>query len=395
MTTKKKNHTNKKLISNKKNSELMSMLRKHVDNMDIEFEDEKLTKYIYDSIKVSKKHSQSIQYDYSIRDFQYKPLYGGKFISENIIFEIKSKLNLTYAIQFKVKNVTCYANIHSINKIDIEEYIELIKRVLCFCIFQVDIAYDIRFNLDLFLLDKEKSIPISEFNHSVTQDHINSGYSYHDDSMNVVIYRKEEWLKVFIHECFHAFNMDFHEEQILFKNIFEDRFFIKSDFLLYESFVEFWARIFNCAFFTLNLKANMSLNDFHNVFTLNLNIERVHSIMQANKLLSIFQIDYDKITDEKYKNICMKLYKEETNAFCYYVITALMMCNFKHTIQWFDVHNQNAFVFDKEERQVLIFCHYIKQLAAEPNVKAIFKKLNDVKLSRENHMKMCIFEVNI
>jgi len=393
--TRKKQQHSKSIISNKMNNELMGLLRTHVESMNINFEDKKLTKYIYENIKNAKKESKDIHHDYFIRDFLYIPLHNGKFISENTIFDIKNNINLTYVVQFITKNITFNVNIHCDTNINVEKYIEMIKIVVTFCLSHTSLSDSFVFNLELFLLDKEKEIPISDFNHSVLPEHINSGYSYHTDSMNVVIYRKEEWLKVFIHECFHAFNMDFHEENIPFKNIFGDRFFINSDFLLYESFVEFWARIFNCAFFTLNLKPNMTMEDFHAIFTLNLNIERVYSIIQANKLLSIFQLDYEKIIDVKYQHICKKLYKEETNAFCYYVITAIMMCNFNHTIQWFNLYNQDTFVFDKGERQVIIFCHYIKHLAIEPKVKETFNKLNINKLSKVNKMKMCIFEIPI
>ena len=65
-------------------------------------------------------------------------------------------------------------------------------------------------------------------------------------------FRKEEWLKVLIHECFHAFNMDFHEEKINFKNLFQTSFFIDSEFLVFESFVEFWAYFKLCNFFIYN-----------------------------------------------------------------------------------------------------------------------------------------------
>jgi hypothetical protein len=39
---------------------------------------------------------------------------------------------------------------------------------------------------------------------------VNTGYS----SDKVVVYRKEEWFKVFIHECFHFF----HFEKVLFES---------------------------------------------------------------------------------------------------------------------------------------------------------------------------------
>ena len=54
--------------------------------------------------------------------------------------------------------------------------------------------------------------------------------------------------------------------------------------------------------------------------------------------------------------MCKTIYKEDTNAFCYYIITSIMMNYFDKTLQWFDAHNTNLFWFDKNERQVVIFC---------------------------------------
>ena len=49
---------------NKMNNELMGLLRTHVESMNINFEDKKLTKYIYENIKNAKKESKNIQVKY-------------------------------------------------------------------------------------------------------------------------------------------------------------------------------------------------------------------------------------------------------------------------------------------------------------------------------------------
>ena len=44
----------------------------------------------------------------------------------------------------------------------------------------------------------------------LVQSHVNSGYTYTCKENNeIVIYREEEWLKVLIHESFHAYGLDF------------------------------------------------------------------------------------------------------------------------------------------------------------------------------------------
>ena len=123
---------------------------------------------------------------------------------------------------------------------------------------------------------------------------------------------------------------------------------------------------------------------------LNLNIERIHSLLQASKLLNMFELSYSDIIskDKTKKEIVQKTYNEDTNAFCYYVITALLMNNFDKTINWFDLNHNNMFNFDKTERQVVIFCFYIKQLAEKEQFISIMNDLNIHNI--ENFMNMII-----
>ena len=70
-----------------------------------------------------------------------------------------------------------------------------------------------------------------------------------------------------------------------------------------------------------------------------------------------------------------------------------MMNHFDKTLEWFDVHNTQLFYFDKSERQVVIFCHYIKQLASNPKMIELYDTLNVSDLKKTNPMKMCVFEI--
>ena len=52
--------------------------------------------------------------------------------------------------------------------------------------------------------------------------HVNTGYTQHSlinsNYKDIIIFRKEEWFKVFIHECIHAYNLDFN--MALLKSIY-------------------------------------------------------------------------------------------------------------------------------------------------------------------------------
>jgi hypothetical protein len=93
---------------------------------------------------------------------------------------------------------------------------------------------------DILLSPVKKEYPED---HVFGQAHVNTGYASDE---KIVVYRKEEWLKVFIHECFHYF----HFEQALMNPIFVPRilklFPVQSKVNVYEAYCEVWARTLNC-----------------------------------------------------------------------------------------------------------------------------------------------------
>ena len=66
---------------------------------------------------------------------------------------------------------------------------------------------------------------------------------------DILIFRKEEWMKVFIHEAIHSFGLDIDDN---ISQIIHDElrllFPIKSKFNISEAYTETWARIMNAAF---------------------------------------------------------------------------------------------------------------------------------------------------
>ena len=100
---------------------------------------------------------------------------------------------------------------------------------------------------------------------TLNQNNINTGFcmSCPLDS-EIVVFRKEEWFKVFIHETFHNFGLDFSSMNI---SIFNEKilqiFPVNSEVNLFESYTEFWARIINALFCSyINIKKKMILMSF-------------------------------------------------------------------------------------------------------------------------------------
>ena len=114
---------------------------------------------------------------------------------------------------------------------------------------------------------------------------------------------------------------------------------------------------------------------------------------QSYKLLKLFGLQYYQIIDKTNEKMTKKLYTETTNAFCYYVITSILMFNFDKTLKWFTNENYNSIIFNKTERQIMIFCYYFKELAKSHELLKLYEEINknDVK---HRTMRMSIFELD-
>ena len=130
------------------------------------------------------------------------------------------------------------------------------------------------------------------------------------------------------------------------------------------------------------------------MFTTNLNIERCFSIYQAHKILKLFGLQYKDIIDKTKEKMTKRIYKESTNAFCYYVLTSILMFNFDKTLKWFTNETYDSIIFNKTERQIMIFCYYLKELSKSNELIEMFEEIqkNDI---HHSNMRMSIFELDI
>ena len=206
------------------------------------------------------KDSYFIQLLYTLIHKSIKPLdytLTTDKIDENHLPEhIRPHINETYTlynIQFNIKGNIINVKLHA-NKININKYIYFIQLILNMCI---NSSESKTHTIRVYLIPFEKNEPT----HSIDSEHVNSVYR---NDGEIVIFRKEEWFKVFIHECFHLFCLDVNEVNIDFKKIFSVLFFIKSDcdFLFFESLVEFWAKTINIAIVSFFTKKNISYEEF-------------------------------------------------------------------------------------------------------------------------------------
>ena len=173
----------------------------------------------------------------------------------------------------------------------------------------------------------------------------------------IVIFRKEEWFKVFIHETIHNFGLDFSDLNI---NSCNEKILLlfnaTSKVNLYESYAEFWARIINvmfCSFVSLD-----SFEKFKNNFEQIISSEIVYSCVQMIKVLNYMDLDYVSLISKKESKT---LYKENTSVLSYYIITFVLIYSYQDFLLWCETNNSEILSFKKTQKNILDFCKFIKE----------------------------------
>jgi hypothetical protein len=258
----------------------------------------------------------------------------------------------------------------------------------------------------------EKQLPDNPL-HIIDTEHVNSAYTTGcKEHTEIVLYRKEEWFKVFIHETFHNFGLDFsnmsmHDVNKKLKDIFN----VNVEFNLYESYCEFWGRTINTLMYSYQsirnsnspsspAKMSKMLTKFKICFKTDMQRECKHSLIQAIKILDFLDLKYNHIVEKKDENvsICNYLYKENTSVFSYYIITSLLMNNYNHFMYWCSKNNNLLIQFKKTPGNLDSYMRFIddccKNKKIQKNISTIEKFFSKDDYTLIRTMKMSINDVH-
>ena len=168
-------------------------------------------------------------------------------------------------------------------------------------------------DLYIYLTPFKKKLPLDSWR-VIDKEHVNSAVTTScTKNGEILLFRQEEWFKVFIHETFHIFGLDFSD---MISDRLGDKmrelFPIKSDMLIHETYTEFWAEILNCSFYSYNLIENKKdTQEFMLYFDFCVEFERLFSTLQVIKILNFMGLSYNdlylKIDSAK---MSRNLYKE-------------------------------------------------------------------------------------
>ena len=209
--------------------------------------------------------------------------------------------------------------------------------------------------------------------------HVNTGLTRNCETHGeIIVYRIEEWFKVFIHESMHNFDMDFIDLDLREANQrLRQTFCIPhGDILLFESYTEAWARIINVMFDTYFNKDNTAADSrthFIRSVREKLTKNAVFHVYQLVKVLDIMKLKYAEITSEN-MDVCRKRYKEDTNVYAYYILGGIISAYALPFICWCCDHNQRrgssggirAIRFSRSNENLSGFADFICRAARDP-----------------------------
>jgi len=166
------------------------------------------------------------------------------------------------------------------------------------------------FEAEIFLTPCRKALP-SMAGRVLGENEINTGYAKAFEKL--VVYREEEWCKVFIHETCHYLELDAAFPHAFRLDSVPDlaAFRIPTAISLAEVFCEVWARTLNCY-----AVARQSKKPVEGL----LEAERQHAVNTMVQILAYMGLTYADLFTEKAAR-----YQEDTNVFSYIVLGAIVL----------------------------------------------------------------------
>ena len=280
--------------------------------------------------------------------------------------DLNSNYKLSYTFSLFDREINIEFIVEEVNsEIKIEYYNNYVDKILVWLCFINEYASkkcSSKITIFIYLTSLKKNLPDTNIT-ILDENHANTAFTYTCPKISeIVIYRKEEWFKVFIHETFHNFALDFSDLNLTKTNQFIFNIFqVKSEINLFEAYSEFWAEIMNAVFCSYYLTLDKeNIDDFLSNCEFFIQFEITYSIFQMVKVLQFMGLTYKDLYLNESKVLRDTLYKEKTNILSYYVIKCILMYNYQSLLKWCEINNLSLIQFKKTPSNLMKFCEFIE-----------------------------------
>ena len=247
------------------------------------------------------------------------------------------------------------------------------------------------FHIYVYMTPFVKLLPVGEH---IGADHVNTGVnkkdwkcSDHESVNEVVIFREEDWFKVFIHESIHSFRLDFNDAAT--KEI-RSLFPVDSEVNLFEAYTEFWAKMLNMLFCSIFLEKRNHFDKVMEIMNLLIRVDIKYSFFQVVKVLHFMGLTYSDLINKRN----LERYKEGTNVLAYFVLNLCLMNHYNLFIECCKKNSHNVLNFNESRHLVDFIKIWYKEktlLNDVEKMEQVFDRVTDTRLLK--NMKMTLFEL--
>ena len=207
----------------------------------------------------------------------------------------------------------------------------------------------------LYMTGLKKALPVKG-DDILDTIHANTAFTtWCQENTEIILYRREEVFKVFIHESFHNMGLDFsafpdaaEKAKVAVQTVFP----VSSRLCVYETYCEMWAEIMNVVI--EDVVAHPRRRGFETAWPAiakAVNMERRFTMFQVAKVLTHNDMNYKDLM------VAGNKYREKTEIFCYYVLKSILMFHCDAFLSWcaknnpksglqFDASNAEKYVKD-------------------------------------------------
>jgi hypothetical protein len=235
-------------------------------------------------------------------------------------------------------------------------------------------------NVYIYLTREKKKLPADPHT-ALGRTHANTAFTTSCTSNTEIhLYREEEWFKVFIHETFHSYGLDFSTmENGPANEKIRQIFGITGDVRLYESYAEIWAEIIHICFLVhfemIHSPKWENVDNFVSKIRNMLIYEITFSLLQCAKVLKHNGLTYEDIIGSKEK--VSKIYKEETPLFSYHVVKSILIFFANDFAEWTMIHNRGSFNFQKTQQNVDAYIGFVQKHSKNPKYTKTMKMIEE------------------
>lgn len=213
-------------------------------------------------------------------------------------------------------------------------------------------------------------------------EHVNSGYctgGTKNEPAEIVVFRREEALKVYLHECIHAWQLDAGIDQsVVARTAMEQLFPYIEAPSLQEGYTEAWARIGLCAL--LSSQCSTNERQWMKEVKRRLQIEQRYGAIQINRLLGFLGLSIQDLRESQ-----GSVFRETTNACSYYVLAGILVFEYPKFLTWCSQSGSSLLKAEPTPRSLVDLISNI----ISPGVDSVATYAQTLRPKRGRSLRMC------